>query len=79
MNPECVLFAPDRPLTYQEPTTFLLRVLGYCGSSGDFAYAQALSKAIQASLYSLPEQERLASSNRIGIFGMTPRSAWLTH
>jgi len=46
------LFEPERIVTYQEFTAFLLRVLGYSEADGDFLFEQALSKAVNVGLYS---------------------------
>ena len=55
VNNEHTLFAPDRLVTYQEFTAFLLRVLGYSEKNNDFKYDQALNKAIEISLYGMRE------------------------
>jgi len=46
------LFTPERMVTYQEFTAFLLRVLGYSELNGDFLFEQALDKAVNIGLYS---------------------------
>jgi len=45
------LFAPDRCVTYQEFTAFLLRALGYFEMNGDFSFCQALEKAVEVGLF----------------------------
>ena len=51
VNAEGTLFAPNRAVTCQEFTTFLLRSLGYRESRNDFQYATALNKALEIGLY----------------------------
>ena len=46
------LFMPERLVTYQEFTVFLLRTLGYSENNGDFLFEQALNKAVDINLYS---------------------------
>ena len=47
-------FEPDRPITAQEFTAFLLRVLGYSDKAGmDFEYRDTLKKAVEVSLYNV--------------------------
>jgi beta-glucosidase-like glycosyl hydrolase/predicted peptidase/uncharacterized protein YneR len=45
------IFNADSPITLQEFTAFLLRVLKYSESGGDFAYSQTLDKAVSVGLY----------------------------
>jgi len=45
------LFIPDRCVTYQEFTAFLLRALGYFETNGDFTFCQALDKAVDVGLF----------------------------
>jgi len=45
------LFRPTRLVTMREFTTFLLRVLGYDDSEGDFEYVNALAKAVEIEMY----------------------------
>jgi len=45
-------FAPNRLVTYQEFTAFLLRVLGYSEAHGDFLFDNTLNKATEVGLYS---------------------------
>ncbi|MCL1983436.1 MAG: cadherin-like beta sandwich domain-containing protein [Clostridiales bacterium] len=59
VNTERTLFAPDRPVTLQEFTAFLLRVLGYSEANGDFEYADALAKALAVKLYTEKEMAAL--------------------
>jgi hypothetical protein len=63
INNAHTLFAPDRNVTYQEFTAFLLRVLGYFEKSGDFAYEQALDKAIDVTLFALRERQLISSAS----------------
>jgi len=46
------LFAPDRLVTYQEFSVFMLRVLGYSEMNGDFLFERALDKTVNIGLYS---------------------------
>ena len=55
VNDDHTLFNADAPISYQEFTAFLLRVLGYYEKNGDFTFDEALNKAIEASLYSSGE------------------------
>lgn len=57
-------FAPNRYVTYQEFTAFLLRVLGYSESNGDFAFAQALNKAVEVGLYSSNQRNVAANATQ---------------
>jgi len=50
------LFLPDRLVTSQEFTAFLLRTLGYSERSGDFMFEQAHIKAVDINLYSLAQR-----------------------
>jgi len=50
-------FAPDRLVTYQEFTAFLLRVLGYFEVNGDFLFEQALDKSVETGLYSANQRD----------------------
>ncbi|MDR1639481.1 MAG: hypothetical protein LBT59_07290, partial [Clostridiales bacterium] len=45
------LFDSDRPITLQEFTAFLLRVLKYTENGGDFAFGQTLDMAVKVGLY----------------------------
>jgi len=65
INPEGTLFGPDRVVTCQEFTVFLLRALGYSEADGDFEYAGALRKAVEISLYSEAELNLLSSGNYV--------------
>ena len=59
VNDTHTLFAPDDQVTFQQFTAFLLRVLGYNEKNGDFAYAEALAKAIQLKLFTGSESRLL--------------------
>ena len=50
------LFLPERLVTYQEFTAFLLRTLGYSDNYGDFLFEQALNKAVEINLFSLNQK-----------------------
>jgi hypothetical protein len=63
VNDEHSLFDPDRPLTYHEFTAFLLRVLGYSEGKGDFAYAKAFDKAVDAGLYQSGEVSAISKAD----------------
>ncbi|MDR1640617.1 MAG: hypothetical protein LBC41_18175 [Clostridiales bacterium] len=52
VDPSKGLFAPDRPVTFQEFTAFMLRVLGYHEANGDFAFADAQAKAEDIRMFS---------------------------
>jgi hypothetical protein len=52
VNDAHTLFDPNSPVTYQQFTAFLLRVLGYQESSGDFKYEDAIKKAVGINMYS---------------------------
>jgi len=45
------LFEPNRLVSNQEFTTFLLRALGYSEDAGDFTFARALNKALDIEMY----------------------------
>jgi hypothetical protein len=53
------IFDPDAKVTYQQFTAFLLRVLNYHESSDDFAYENALQKAVEINMYGKAEVESL--------------------
>ncbi|MDR2749050.1 MAG: MoaF N-terminal domain-containing protein [Clostridiales bacterium] len=59
------LFDPNSPITYQQFTAFLLRVLGYQENSGDFKYEDALKKAVDIKMYSETE---VGAINRSSIY-----------
>jgi beta-glucosidase len=63
INDAHTLFAADRNVTSQEFTAFLLRTLGYTEQNGDFVYANALSKAISAGLYTEKESQWISGSS----------------
>jgi len=50
-NNDNTLFAPDRLVTYQELTAFLLRILKYSEVKGDFEFRDALKKAYLIEMY----------------------------
>jgi hypothetical protein len=52
INTEHTLFAPDRQVTFQEFTAFLLRVLGYAEERGEFKYENAVGFAEGKGLFS---------------------------
>jgi len=58
VNNDNTLFAPDRLITYQEFTAFLLRVLEYSEANGDFEFADALRKAYLIGMYPSIHQNR---------------------
>jgi len=58
VNETQTLFAADRPVTLQEFTAFLLRVLKYNEKNGDFQYVDTLDKALEVKLYT-PNEMRL--------------------
>jgi hypothetical protein len=62
VDEEGTLFAPDRIVTLQEFTTFLMRVLGYYEKSGDFSFEGALAKAVEVGLYTDKEAASLGSA-----------------
>ena len=49
------LFAPNRSVTHQEFTAFLLRVLNYTEKNGDFRFENAIQKAVSIGLYTSKE------------------------
>jgi len=51
------IFAPDRLVTLQEFTAFLLRVLGYSEMNGDFLFEYALDKTVAVGLYSESQRD----------------------
>ena len=61
VNEAHTLFNANAPVTYQEFTAFLLRVLGYFEKNGDFAYADTLSKAVAVNLYSIGEVQAISN------------------
>jgi hypothetical protein len=60
VNDEHSLFAPDRLVTLKEFSAFMLRVLGYMEKSNDFAYAEAVAKAIELGLFANMEIKQAA-------------------
>ena len=57
-------FNPERAVTAQEFTAFLLRSLGYSdGAGGDFLYAETLEMAIEVSLYTEDLLEELSEGD----------------
>jgi len=58
------LFRPTRLVTMREFTTFLLRVLGYDDSKGDFEYVDALAKAIEIVMFT----EKMVEDMNEGVF-----------
>jgi uncharacterized repeat protein (TIGR02543 family) len=60
VNADHTLFDPNAPVTCQEFTAFLLRVLGYTEANGDFQYADALQKATSVNLYSSALEQTLS-------------------
>ena len=65
INNEHTLFAPDRDITFQEFTAFLLRVLGYNEATGDFLYEQAIAKASAVDLFSPYDISKIAADNYV--------------
>jgi hypothetical protein len=65
VNEEHTLFASERPLTYQEFTVILMRVLGYNEKNGDFTFDQAMSKAVEIGLFTVTETELLNSGSYV--------------
>jgi hypothetical protein len=65
INEEHTLFAANRNVTLQEFTAFLLRVLAYSESKGDFEYVDALNKAIEVSLFSDAEVAKFSKDKFI--------------
>jgi len=63
INKEHTLFAPDREVTFQEFTAFLLRVLDYSEANGDFEYITAIQKAASAGLFKLNDVTKLSADN----------------
>jgi hypothetical protein len=63
INSEHTLFAPDRQVTFQEFTAFLLRALGYTEASGDFKYEKSIQKASDVGLFSPYELSRISTDN----------------
>jgi uncharacterized protein YegL len=63
INSEHTLFAPDRQVTFQEFTAFLLRVLGYTEANGDFKYEYAIRKADEIKLFDPYELNRISTDN----------------
>ena len=61
VNDEHTLFAPNRQVTFQEFTAFLLRVLGYYEKNGDFQYDQTLAEAVQVGLYTSSTESSLSA------------------
>jgi hypothetical protein len=61
VNNEHTLYAPNRYVTYQEFTAFLLRTLGYAEKNGDFAYAQTIDKALEVTLFNTRERQYFSS------------------
>jgi uncharacterized repeat protein (TIGR02543 family) len=59
INDAHTLFAPNKTVTYQEFTAFLLRVLEYYEKNGDFEYSQALQKAMDIGMYSSAEAQSI--------------------
>ncbi|MDR2650616.1 MAG: hypothetical protein LBB94_13015 [Clostridiales bacterium] len=59
VNNAHTLFDSNKPVTCQEFTAFLLRVLGYQEKTGDFLYARALDKAVEVGLYTTSERQSL--------------------
>ena len=51
VNDEHTLFEPDRPVSLQEFSAFILRALGYYEKDGDFAYDDAIEKAASIGVY----------------------------
>jgi hypothetical protein len=63
INNEHTLFAPDRQVTFQEFTAFLLRVLGYTEAIGDFKYEDTIQKATAVGLSSPYDISKISTSN----------------
>jgi hypothetical protein len=57
VNEEHTLLDAERPVTRQEFTAFLLRVLQYFEKDGDFEFSLALRKAHEINLYPEPMEE----------------------
>jgi len=55
-------FAPHRLVTYQEFTAFLLRILGYSETHGDFLFDNTLNKATEVGLYSTHQMNIVSNS-----------------
>jgi len=58
------LFAPDRLISYQELTAFMLRILGYSERNGDFSFDHALDKAVDIGLFSEGQRIIQESANQ---------------
>ncbi|MDR1558918.1 MAG: hypothetical protein LBS84_04310 [Clostridiales bacterium] len=63
VNRDHTLLDSNSPVTYQEFTAFLLRVLDYQERNGDFQYAQALNKAVEVGLYTAAERQNLSAGS----------------
>jgi len=46
-------FAADRPVTHQEFTAFLLRIIGFSEAQGDFNFEGTLGKSVEVGLFSV--------------------------
>ncbi|MDR1640437.1 MAG: VWA domain-containing protein [Clostridiales bacterium] len=63
INSQHTLFAPDKQVTFQEFTAFLLRVLGYSESKGDFKYEFAVRKAETIGLFAPISRATISTDN----------------
>jgi hypothetical protein len=63
INEERTLFGSNNVATPQELAAFLLRILGYHESEGDFQFSQAREKAVEVELYKPSESEALGRDN----------------
>jgi M6 family metalloprotease-like protein len=63
VNNEHTLFEPDRQVTSQEFTAFLLRVLSYAEVNGDFKYEDAVQKALTINLFSPFDISKISTDN----------------
>jgi hypothetical protein len=61
VDPSKGLFVPDRQVTFQEFTAFMLRVLGYSEANGDFEFESAQAKAEEIGLFSPYDAQRISS------------------
>ena len=65
VNSGHTLFAPDRPVTFQEFTAMILRVLGYTEANGDFVFEQAIQKGIDIGLFNLFDISKFSTGDYI--------------
>jgi len=55
-------FGSDRPVTHQEFTAFLLRVIGFSEAQGDFNFEGTLSKSVEVGLFSANQANMMANA-----------------